>query len=37
MEVENEEGKNEVAESPKKNHDFEMSTINGSPETSVKK
>lgn len=37
MEVENEDGKHEVAESPKKHHDFEMTTINGSPDSSIKK
>jgi len=37
MEVENEEVKNEVTESPKKLVDLEMSTMNGSPESSIKK
>jgi len=37
LEVENEETKNENAESPKKHTDFEMSTLNGSPDTSIKK
>ena len=37
MEVENEEIKNDLAESPKRLVDFDMSTINGSPDSSVKK
>lgn len=37
MEVENEEVKNEMTESPKKLADLDMSTMNGSPESSVKK
>ena len=37
MEIENEEIKNEIAESPKKHAEFDMSTLNGSPDSPYKK